>query len=596
MRVEQALAAATAAGRLRRARIARVGRPIDGYDCVDVDADALRAATGLELVPVEPAAFRDAYLRADPARVAELDAEARATFDLAADVEEGETLLRSLRCAAALEALDAELGVQGGIMNCHVPEIRRGEEPGITPCYALGRETSRGIPWTCSGDAVTAVAMLTTTLLGGAAVYHELESLDYSTDEALIANSGEHDLRWCDPAERPALVRNHWFASDPRCGACACFGPPAGPGTLVAFTPHADEPSGFRYVVAEGELTPRRFPVDGHGPRRLPLRRRAGRCRLGALGRRGCEPPLVGDAGASRRRRRRGRAAPGYWLCAGLISTNELRARAVAPRRVLPRVRGGDDEGVRRPPARAAAHRAAVPLQRGHRLAVRAVRGLAVVDPHRAAAPGLDRRAAGRVVGDVLAVRARHGLGDDDGAGPEPHPRRAAGGVFLSIPLEPVQAVAAAVVVAAVLIALPGAFATLERRGATLRICIAACGFASITVLSRLLADQGASTIEIYVVRTTAAGLIYTIAIPPRNVPLSVAPKLFLRASFITAHFLLVIEAVRRGSPTVVQTALATTPLIAMGVEAVRHGRRPSLRVALCALAVLAAVALLALE
>ena len=30
--------AATAAGRLRRARIARVGRPIDGYDCVDVDA------------------------------------------------------------------------------------------------------------------------------------------------------------------------------------------------------------------------------------------------------------------------------------------------------------------------------------------------------------------------------------------------------------------------------------------------------------------------------------------------------------------------------------------------------------------------------
>ncbi len=109
--------------------------------------------------------------------------------------------------------------------------------------------------------------MLTTTLLGGAAVYHELESLDYSTDEALIANSGEHDLRWCDPAERPALVRNHWFASDPRCGACACFGPPAGPGTLVAFTPHADEPSGFRYVVAEGELTPRRFPSTGtvHG-------------------------------------------------------------------------------------------------------------------------------------------------------------------------------------------------------------------------------------------------------------------------------------------------------------------------------------------
>ena len=52
----------------------------------------------------------------------------------------------------------------------------------------------------------------------------------------------------------------------------------------------------------------------------------------------------------------------------------------------------------------------------------------------------------------------------------------------------------------------------------------------------------------------------------------------------------------RRGSPTVVQTALATTPLIAIGVEAVRHGRRPSLRVALCAVAVLAGVALLGFE
>ena len=163
--------------------------------------------------------------------------------------------------------------------------------------------------------------MLTTTLLGGAAVYHELESLDYRTDEALIANSGEHDLRWCDPAERPALVRNHWYASDPRCGACACFGPPAGPGTLVAFTPHADEPSGFRYVVAEGELTPRRFPSTGtvHGAFRFA--RRARRRRVGALGRRGCEPPLVGDAGAPRRRGRGGGAAPGRRLCAGLIDS-----------------------------------------------------------------------------------------------------------------------------------------------------------------------------------------------------------------------------------------------------------------------------------
>jgi len=266
-RVDAAVRAAGAAGRLRRARIARIGRPIDGYDCVDVDDAALLAATGIELVSVAPAAFRDAYRTAPAERVAAIEAETRAVYAVDAGLAGDEGLPRSLRAAAALEALVGELGVDAGAMNCHVDEIRLGPEPGIAPCFALGRETSRGVPWTCTGDVVTAVAMLTTTLLGGAAIYHELESLDYRTDEVLIANSGEHDLAWAAPGERPALIRNHWFASDPVCGACACFGGPAGPATLVAFTPHAGEPSGFRYVVAEGELTARRFPQTGtvHG-------------------------------------------------------------------------------------------------------------------------------------------------------------------------------------------------------------------------------------------------------------------------------------------------------------------------------------------
>ncbi|HEU4703918.1 MAG TPA: hypothetical protein VFS37_15665, partial [Conexibacter sp.] len=243
--------AAAAAGRLQRARIARVGRPIDGYDCVDCDADALRTATGIALVDVPPADVRAAYLAADPARAAALADEARATFALADDVEADECLARSVRFAAALEALDARLDVDAGAMNCHVPEIRfASDEPGITPCYALGRETSRGIPWSCAGDVVTAVALLAAKLLGGAALYHEIEALDHASGEALLANSGEHDIAFADPDARPQLVRNRWWAADPRCGACACFGPPAGPATLIAFTPHAGERSGFRFVVA----------------------------------------------------------------------------------------------------------------------------------------------------------------------------------------------------------------------------------------------------------------------------------------------------------------------------------------------------------
>jgi L-arabinose isomerase len=251
-RLRAEVRAAAAAGRLRRARIARVGRPIDGYDCVDCDPDALRAATGIELVPVEPAEVRAAYLEADAAAV---EAEVRAAWDVEAPAP---TVRRSARCAAALAALDGRLGVAAGAMNCHVPEIRLGDEPGIAPCFALGRETTRGVPWTCAGDVVTAVAMLTVKLLGGAALYHEIQALDHGSGEALLANSGEHDLAFGAPGERPRLRENPWWP-----GACATFCPAPGPATLVGFTPHADEPSGFRYVIAEGEFTARRLPSTG---------------------------------------------------------------------------------------------------------------------------------------------------------------------------------------------------------------------------------------------------------------------------------------------------------------------------------------------
>jgi L-fucose isomerase-like protein len=252
-RLQREVRAAAAAGRLRRARIARVGRPIDGYDCVDVDDAALRAATGIELVPVAPADVREAYLAADGAPVEHELASGGWRVD-----GPPQCMARSTRLAAAIQALDDRLGVIAGAMNCHVPEIRLGADPGVAPCFALGRETSRGVPWTCAGDVVTAVAMLTVKLLGGAALYHEIQALDHDSGEALLANSGEHDLALADPDEAPVLRSNPWWD-----GACAQFSPAPGPATLVAFTPHADEPSGFRYVVAEGEFTDRRVPGTG---------------------------------------------------------------------------------------------------------------------------------------------------------------------------------------------------------------------------------------------------------------------------------------------------------------------------------------------
>jgi len=257
----RALLAGAVATRLRRSRVGRVGPVFDGYDCVDADDGRLRAATGIEPVRLEAAELRDLYLAVAPGRVAELERETRARYRVEASAE-GDALERSLRAACALDDLVERHRLDAGALNCHVPEIRFGEEVGIAPCFALGRQTSRGIPWACAGDVVTAVAMLTLKRLGAAAQYHELESLDYETGELVVASSGEHDLDFSGE-ERPRLVRNLWYDSDPRCGACACFGAPAGPATLVGFT-ELDAPApGYRFVVASGEFTATGWPGVG---------------------------------------------------------------------------------------------------------------------------------------------------------------------------------------------------------------------------------------------------------------------------------------------------------------------------------------------
>jgi len=253
--VSDALCGAAGASRVRGSRVARVGPVQEGYLCVDTPDQLLAERLGLDVVRLPASEVTAAYERVTPARVRMIRDETESLYAVEA---EGEGLERSLRAACAIEDLVSEHALSAGAINCHVPEIRLGGI-GIAPCFGIGRSASRGVPWTCTGDVLTAVAMLISESVGGAAQYHELESYDYETDEFVIASSGEHDLALA-PGARPSLIANDWFRGDPCVGVCACFSPAAGPASLLAL---ADVGHDYRLIVADGDFTGRAFPATG---------------------------------------------------------------------------------------------------------------------------------------------------------------------------------------------------------------------------------------------------------------------------------------------------------------------------------------------
>jgi len=156
----------------------------------------------------------------------------------------------------------------------------------------------------------------------------------------------------------------------------------------------------------------------------------------------------------------------------------------------------------------------------------------------------------------------------------------------------PLQAVAAVLVTLGVLWALGGAFGEVGRWWVIWRVITAAGGHGLLVVVTKLQADMNVGVVETYVVRTGLAAIVTLLLFLPRDVPLSSAPRLFIRSLLVTTSFVLVILGVQQGSPVVVQTLVATTPLFVLAVESYRTGTRPPRRALGAALLVVAGVAI----
>ncbi|ODT81710.1 MAG: hypothetical protein ABS76_11190 [Pelagibacterium sp. SCN 64-44] len=233
-RLQLAARAAATARRLDGLRIARLGVPMPGYDHVGLDAGEAEASS-MELVdiPLDRWEARFAAVSSDAidAFIAGLPQRAAAGTQWQRDAD----LERAARLAVALADLAAEENVDCGSLTCRGP-FGVGLDGGAIGCLATTAMTSIGIPFSATGDLVTAVAMFIGRSLGGATLYCELDAIDRARDAFLVANTGEGDWDWVPEngysVIRPA--RDHSGRDVP--GVVLQHDLRPGPATMVAAT------------------------------------------------------------------------------------------------------------------------------------------------------------------------------------------------------------------------------------------------------------------------------------------------------------------------------------------------------------------------
>ncbi|CAN5621053.1 hypothetical protein BH10ACT7_BH10ACT7_13010 [soil metagenome] len=255
-RISDAIRRATAAGAVRRSRLAVVGTPLPGYEWSRISDERL-AAVGVEVVASQPEHLAARVHAVTAAQIATARADL-GPFTVDTDVDD-DALDTALRYSVALDQFVTEERLNAGTLNCHVAHLRLDPSLGSAPCFALGRSTSAGVPWTCTGDVATSLAMLLVTSLGAPTLYHEIEALDEVTDEAILANSGEHDSRFT-PVDPPRVINNPWFTRTPAT-ASALFSIAPGPASLVGIS--TNRQGQITVVVATGRFTERTAPDSG---------------------------------------------------------------------------------------------------------------------------------------------------------------------------------------------------------------------------------------------------------------------------------------------------------------------------------------------
>ena len=167
--------------------------------------------------------------------------------------------------------------------------------------------------------------------------------------------------------------------------------------------------------------------------------------------------------------------------------------------------------------------------------------------------------------------------------------------LFLSTSISLVQVALVLALMAITLYPLRNSITGINSSKTILFMLIAALGNGAVTIIAKLLADEGVGMPETFIARQVIAGLAFVILFPPIGLKFRDFFELVRRSFFMAIGWMTSITAIQKGSPLVVQTFLATIPITVILIETVAYRKRPDRAVIFSAILTALGIAALSL-
>jgi len=167
--------------------------------------------------------------------------------------------------------------------------------------------------------------------------------------------------------------------------------------------------------------------------------------------------------------------------------------------------------------------------------------------------------------------------------------------LFLSTSISLVQVALVLALMAITLYPLRNSITGINSSKTILFMLIAALGNGAVTIIAKLLANEGVGMPETFIARQAIAGLAFVILFPPIGLKFRDFFELVRRSFFMAIGWMTSITAIQKGSPLVVQTFLATIPITVILIETVAYRKRPDRAVILSAILTAVGIAALSL-